>query len=134
MRHISNLLLVRLVITAYTAGGTENGEPNETETAVHDFVAETLKNMVFVKGGSFMMGDYLHEPFPGDSGPAYWPPHRDNKYFHKVTLDIFLIGKYEVTFQEYDIYTHATHKPTLAPRALKVKMPRQIPAGHNSHC
>ncbi len=127
MRRIGNLLLVLFVITACNAGGKKEGEANETETAVRDLVAETLKNMVFVQGGSFMMGDYLHEPFPEDSGPAYWTPHRDNKHVHKVTLDSFHLGKYEVTFREYDIYTRATNKPTLAPRALEVKMPYRQP-------
>ncbi len=51
--------------------------------------------MVFVEGGSFKMGnmasDYINE-----------------KPLHKVTLDDFYIAKYEVTFDEFDLFCNAT--------------------------
>ncbi len=55
-----------------------------------------VAEMVFVKGGSFMMGS--------DAGGE------DEKPVHRVTLDDFYIGKYEVTFEEYDAYCNAVHK------------------------
>ena len=49
--------------------------------------------MVFVEGGTFDMGSDQLE---------------DEKPVHKVTLRSFMIGKYEVTFTEYDAYCQAT--------------------------
>ncbi len=127
MKQIGILLLILSAITACNAGGTKDGVPNETETAVRELMEETLKNMVFVQGGSFMMGDYVHIPISEGRYPAYWSHGMDSKPAHKVTLNSFHISKYEVTFREYDIYTHATNRPPLAPRALKVKMPYRQP-------
>ncbi len=106
-------LLAALLLTACQAGGEAqppSGNP-ETSPDVRALVDRTLKQMVFVEGGTFMMGDYVHEPFPGDSGPAYWTPQPNNKHQHEVTLDGFHIGQYEVTFREFDIYTRATGQP-----------------------
>ncbi len=111
MKHIGIFLVILSSITACNASGTKDGEPNETGTAVNDLVAETLKNMVFVKGGSFMMGDYVHIPISEGRYPAYWSHGMDSKPAHKVTLDSFHIGKYEVTFREYDVYAKANNLP-----------------------
>lgn len=117
--------LTALLLTACQAGGEAqppSGNP-ETSPDVRALVDRTLKQMVFVEGGTFMMGDYVHEPFPGDSGPAYWSRFWDSKPAHEVTLDGFHIGQYEVTFREYDIYTRATGQPLLEARALRLDMP-----------
>jgi formylglycine-generating enzyme required for sulfatase activity len=53
-------------------------------------------NMVFVQGGSFNMGS--NDGF-SDETPV-----------HQVTLSDFYIGKYEVTFEEYDAYCDAIGK------------------------
>jgi formylglycine-generating enzyme required for sulfatase activity len=54
------------------------------------------EHLVFVKGGTFEMGDVL-----GDQ-------ERDNETVHTVTLSDFMIGKYAVTFAEYDAFCKAT--------------------------
>ncbi|MFH1527877.1 MAG: SUMF1/EgtB/PvdO family nonheme iron enzyme, partial [Bacteroidota bacterium] len=53
-----------------------------------------LPQMVFVKGGTFPMGS-------NDGGS-------DEKPIHQVTVNDFYIGKYEVTFEEYDKFCEAT--------------------------
>ncbi len=52
--------------------------------------------MVFVKGGTFMMGDVFDE---GED---------NEKPVHEVTLDDFYIGKYEITFDQYFEYCEDT--------------------------
>ncbi len=54
--------------------------------------------MVNVPGGTFQMGDTFGE---GES---------NEKPVHTVTISPFLIGRYEVTFAEYDRFTSATGK------------------------
>ncbi|MFZ4546052.1 MAG: SUMF1/EgtB/PvdO family nonheme iron enzyme [Bacteroidales bacterium] len=53
-----------------------------------------LPIMIPVEGGSFMMGSDSRD--------------NDEKPAHKVTLDDFYIGKYEVTFSEYTRFMRAT--------------------------
>jgi len=54
-----------------------------------------LDNMVFVKGGTFEMGSK-----DGDN----------NETPHTVTLSDYYMGRYEVTFEEYDAFCAATGK------------------------
>jgi formylglycine-generating enzyme required for sulfatase activity len=54
-----------------------------------------LSGMVFVKGGTFMMGDFGVEVSPEKL--AYTSQH-ENKPAHQVMLDTFSISKYKITF------------------------------------
>ncbi len=57
--------------------------------------------MVFVQGGEFYMGN--------DYSPG--PSARDEKPEHKVKISDFYIGKYEVTFDQFDLFSEATGYP-----------------------
>ncbi|CAE6792569.1 formylglycine-generating enzyme family protein [Paraburkholderia nemoris] len=76
---------------------------------VKALVKKSLADMVFVKGGTFKMGDF---------GPQVTPEklpftsQQENKPAHPVTLDSFSIGKYKVTYADLDVYTTATGKPS----------------------
>ena len=105
------------------------GQPQQTETSkaepqrpgpneVEQLIDKTFNDMIFVEGGSFMMGDPV-EPFvkiindavkKGDKYSKYMSSDR-NRPVHKVTLDSYYMGAYEVTFSDYDIYTRAEGKP-----------------------
>ncbi len=65
-----------------------------------DFIPKTPEGMVFVKGGSFMMGC-----IEGDNDCQ-----NDEKPRHEVVLDDFYIGKYEVTNAEYCDFLNAKGK------------------------
>lgn len=52
--------------------------------------------MVFVKGGTFMMGDIVDRS-NADALPV-----------HKVEVNDFYIGKYEITFEQYDAFAETT--------------------------
>ncbi len=91
-------------------------DPNEVQLLID----KTYKDMIFVKGGSFMMGDPV-EPFVeiineavknGDKYSKYMSSER-NRPVHKVTLDSYYMGAYEVTFADYDIYTRAEGTPII---------------------
>jgi len=64
-------------------------------------VVYTKPEMVLVKGGTFQMGN-TRDDSEGDSREK--PVHTV-----KLTYDYY-IGKYEVTFKEYDVYCNATGK------------------------
>jgi len=55
--------------------------------------------MVVIPAGSFLMGSPPNEPERGSTA---------NERQHKVDVKAFAIGKYEVTFEEYDRFAEAT--------------------------
>ena len=78
--------------------------PAATEENIKKLIEQTRRNMVYVEGGSFMMGDAGRI----ENGKLrYWTYWRDTKPAHKVTLDSYYISKYELTYWEYDLYTDA---------------------------
>lgn len=89
-------------------------------------VAKTKKNMVFLKGSTFLMGDW-----GGPSGLPY-EAEDDSKPVHKVTLDSFSMQKYKVTYAEFDVFTEATHRPNLRVETFNVTLRKpNFPAGVN---
>ncbi|MCM8513780.1 SUMF1/EgtB/PvdO family nonheme iron enzyme, partial [Acinetobacter bereziniae] len=71
-------------------------------------VEKTKKNMIFVQGGTFMMGDFGELvnkgklPFDGDA---------HSKPLHKVTLDSYSLNAYKSSYEDLDTYSAATGKP-----------------------
>ena len=61
-------------------------------------------NFVFIKGGSFQMGSEDKDA------------HDNEKPVHQVSVDDFYMGRFEVTFEEYDAFCEATGKELLDDR------------------
>ena len=66
----------------------------------------TLDNLVFVEGGTFMMGDVGYVDENGQK--QIFGPDADAFPVHQVTLSNYSILKYEVTFSEYDLFADVT--------------------------
>lgn len=97
---------------------------SEIANEVHNLAQKTEDNMVFVKGGSFMMGDPLfinnESGEYGDERQIIGSPENKKKYpnakwepttfgfsgkgQHQVTLSDFYMQKYMVTWAEFDVY------------------------------
>ncbi|WP_082491635.1 SUMF1/EgtB/PvdO family nonheme iron enzyme, partial [Duganella sp. Leaf126] len=89
--------------------------------------AKTQENLVFLKGGTFDMGDWGSEVnkggLPFDGSP-------DSKPLHKVTLDSFFISKTPVTYAEFDIFTAAMRLPRInQDQAMQAYRKPDNPAG-----
>ncbi|MGU7776110.1 formylglycine-generating enzyme family protein [Burkholderia sp. MR1-5-21] len=67
-------------------------------------VKKSLADMAVVKGGTFMMGDF--GPSVSPEKLPYTAQHED-KPAHQVTLDSFSIGRYKVTYADFDVYMKA---------------------------
>jgi formylglycine-generating enzyme required for sulfatase activity len=84
--------------------------PKPTQQELDELLASLKQRMLFVKGGSFTMGDFgpmkLKDKLTitGDS----------NNDPHDVSLDSFSIMKGRVTFGELDLYLRATGKPLIS--------------------
>jgi len=95
---IDNLkkLSTLLSVTENQQIDTISSEITETESSSH--IINTYNNMefVFIDGGTFQMGDIWGEGFD------------DEKPIHTVTVSDFSIGRYEVTFEQYDSFCEST--------------------------
>ena len=128
---------------------TEVLATDRTDAAdIHALIKQTMAELVFVKGGTFMMGDVgsyitkesykegdykLTSPTAKDAMHLRWTNDKDNKPPVKVTLTGYSMDKYELTFGEYDVFTKATGRPLLDKEDLgknKFRGPRQ-PAATN---
>ena len=105
---------------------------------IQNLIKKTNENMVFVKGGSFMMGDpgyfknedekewnkrwVIGSPenrakYP-DASWSHATGKTDDDFVHKVTLSDFSINKFETTWGEFDTYTKAVGKELYRKRRI----------------
>ncbi len=114
------------VSMAVVACGAKSAPPRSVEQlradpTVKSLMEKTLKNLRFVEGGSFEMGDFgivdSEEKLPYTST-------KNNKPMHKVTLDSFSMSAYKTTYADVDIYTHAKGMPKFNNDERFVRMAR----------
>ncbi|AJQ97923.1 formylglycine-generating enzyme family protein [Gynuella sunshinyii] len=100
------------------------GDESPYSPEVKALIKQTLKHMVYVEGGSFVMGDVGYE-VPETNPQGEWVPMADGSMSyrmpfgcdmdcierHKVTLSGFYLNQYETTYAEYDTYTEANGLP-----------------------
>ncbi|QBR01706.1 formylglycine-generating enzyme family protein [Paraburkholderia pallida] len=96
-------------------------QQNSQTPDVKALVKKSLADMVFVKGGTFMMGDFGPSATPEKL--PYTAQH-ENKPAHQITLDSFSIGRYKVTYADFDVYTKATGKPSWPQDAIDITYKR----------
>jgi formylglycine-generating enzyme required for sulfatase activity len=127
MKHlIAFLTLLFLIGCGNSSSGFETPEgpitpdgyrpPAPTKENIEKMIRNAIKNMVFIEGGSYMMGNVMC--FKGDrkkNAEKYQIElmfcHTNAAPLHKVTLDSFYLNKYEISYYEYDLFTQATHRP-----------------------
>ena len=98
----------KLIVVASVAAGLLTGcdqkSTGKRETLSEALVAKSLSNMVPVKGGEFLMGDF--GPLVGEKLP--FSINQDDKVLHKVVLSDFSISKFKVTNDDYNKYLQIT--------------------------
>jgi len=73
---------------------------------INNLTQQALANMVFVEGGTFMMGDV---GYTAEDGQHYsFGTDADALPVHQVTLTSYSILKYEITFSQYDLFAEVT--------------------------
>ncbi|MFV5264198.1 formylglycine-generating enzyme family protein [Acinetobacter courvalinii] len=101
----------------------------ELQQKIQKLVEKTKKNMIFVEGGSYLMGDFglvtpelektvpdsmaVKNPKGNTEKPDHLPfsPGNNNKTLHKVTLSSFNMSAYKTTLEDFNIFTEATGQP-----------------------
>ena len=71
--------------------------------------AKVFKDMVYVRGGSFMRGDFAS--LMGIDGVSRMTSKEDDKVVKKIILSDFWISRYKVTYAEFNVFTDATGRP-----------------------
>ncbi|ATR41848.1 formylglycine-generating enzyme family protein [Klebsiella pneumoniae] len=98
----------KLIVVASVAAGLLTGcdqkSTGKRETLSEALVAKSLSNMVPVKGGEFLMGDF--GLLVGQKLP--FSINQDDKVLHKVVLSDFSISKFKVTNDDYNKYLQIT--------------------------
>ncbi|MCE9883085.1 formylglycine-generating enzyme family protein [Obesumbacterium proteus] len=99
---ITGFLSFAIVILSGCDQKTANTEAgNSRETGLNTIINKVKSELVYVKGGEFLMGDfgeqYGKEHLPYDANP-------DSKPLHKVELTSYSISKFKVDNTEYKFY------------------------------
>ncbi|WP_181919610.1 SUMF1/EgtB/PvdO family nonheme iron enzyme, partial [Alkalilimnicola ehrlichii] len=102
-------------------------DPENLSPELQAHVDRTLESLVFVEGGTFMMGDVGFERTLSDGTVINrrWTGDRDTHPAHEVTLDSYSIQRYEVVHEEYDLFTRSTGRELV--RANRLHMPTRGP-------
>jgi formylglycine-generating enzyme required for sulfatase activity len=92
-------------------------QSEETRSYLESLKKRTLEQLVFVEGGTFMMGDvgYVDE----NGIQRYFTNDPDTQPVHQVTLTSYSIQAYEVTFGDFDFYTTLMGDELVGKRYLK---------------
>ncbi|GAB3049848.1 hypothetical protein GCM10027155_14610 [Acinetobacter apis] len=115
-KKLAMILLSGLAITACAQSNSNSSQANRIPTTnsnlspeqkqqLQQLIDKTKKNLIFVKGGTYMMGDFgpehSEEKLPYDGNPNSMP-------LHKVTLDDFYMSATKSTYADFDVYTNVT--------------------------
>lgn len=87
----------------------------DTAKAVDALKAKTRAQLVQVKGGTFLMGDF--GPQHNDEKLPY-SGTTDDDVLRKVTLDDYALQSHKVSYADFDVYTDAVGKPRVAQSTL----------------
>lgn len=97
--------------------------PSEIQSKVEYLKAKTLRDLVKIKGGKFMMGDFgpidprVRMPYSGD---------QNDDVLHEVTLSDYSLGAYKVTYEDFDVFTEATGRQKIAQQEMDIAY-RKLP-------
>ncbi|MCX9158619.1 formylglycine-generating enzyme family protein [Niveibacterium sp. 24ML] len=109
---------------AKTLASLEHGS---IEERVARLKAKAIKDLIFVKGGTFTMGDFTPlMKIPDVTRMTY---NEDDKHLHDVTLSDFYLSRYKATYAELNVFADATGRPRLAKDEEPKDRHPSVPAG-----
>ncbi|MBL4279621.1 SUMF1/EgtB/PvdO family nonheme iron enzyme [Vibrio fluvialis] len=95
---------------------------HELKQNIATVAVKSIENMVFVEGGTFIMGDFRMPCINTDLNRPVWIPeascysqisivNRGADIQHEVTLSSYSLSKYEAELLDYDVYLQAFNRP-----------------------
>ncbi len=104
-----NNKVVSVFAASFLLMGCDAGNSTESEKSAKELVNKSIANMIAVKGGEFLMGDF--GPLVGENLP--FSINQDDKIMHRVILTDFSISKIKVTNADYNEFLTLNNKPGL---------------------
>lgn len=83
------------------ARGVDDKELRPTPIEMKNFVEEVKRDLVFVEGGEYLMGDYGLEYGPEQMS---YDLDKDSRPVHKVKLSTFSIARFKISNKEFEMY------------------------------
>ncbi|MBK4467377.1 SUMF1/EgtB/PvdO family nonheme iron enzyme [Enterobacter asburiae] len=101
----NRLVIYSLILMVFVSGCDNSASvikhtPQE-KAEIQRYLSRIKADLVFVKGGTFWMGDFCKKM--RDGGP-YCSPEKDTKPLHEVELSSYSIGKFKIKHEDYDFY------------------------------
>ncbi|KAB7764743.1 formylglycine-generating enzyme family protein [Xanthomonas maliensis] len=126
-RYVTAILLTLSVWQPTAASPAPVNTDPAIATRVEALKQKTLKDLVQVKGGTFLMGDFG----PRDTVKLPYSGERNDDVLRDVTLDDYAITAHKITYADFDVYTDATGKKKVAQTKtdLEYRNLPNIPAG-----
>jgi sulfatase modifying factor 1 len=134
MTNLSNKKNISMMVVAsilLASVGYFSFDRYEKYQAVQLLKARTLQQMVFVEGGTFMMGDVGY--IDGNGDKQYFAPSPKVFPVHQVTLTSYSMNSLETTFGDYDVFTNYVGKDLIEneSRHMSHKKPEYPAKGMN---
>ena len=111
---------------------------SELQHHILDVAVKAIDNMVFIKGGSFMMGDIMMPCDVDNVQLAKWKPDGQciseitsieygAAHQHKVTLSDYFLSKFETSYYDMNAYRLAHQLPLIEPKFNAKRLKRATP-------
>lgn len=81
----------------------------QEQAEIQRYKKKVKADLVYVKGGTFWMGDFCKQM---REGGAFCSPEKDTRPLHEVQLDSYSISKFKLTHENYSIYLKMAGLPT----------------------
>tara|TARA_R110002020_G_scaffold168713_1_gene357623 strand:- start:565 stop:1506 length:942 start_codon:yes stop_codon:yes gene_type:complete len=110
--HKKYFLLSLVLVASGCSKADEKESPGGHQEKLQYIVNQSLNNMVYVEGDTFIMGDF---GLLGDDGVwrPYFPPTAEQDKAHEVTLSSYSLASLPTTWEEYDTYRLDTAQPVV---------------------
>jgi formylglycine-generating enzyme required for sulfatase activity len=106
VKKLTILLLPLIALSGCDKPSEPRVENKVSASELNAFIQQVKKNLVFVEGGEFEMGDFGEKVFG-----AQIDPYPDSKPLHKVELTNYSMSKFKITNREYHFYLNFNHLP-----------------------
>ncbi|EOC1319473.1 SUMF1/EgtB/PvdO family nonheme iron enzyme [Cronobacter turicensis] len=106
MKKILTLILPLFLLTGCDKPESPAREKKVSQTELNDFIKEIKDNLIYVKGGTFEMGDFGEKLYGGQIDP-----YPDSKPPHTVELTGYSMSRFKIRNRDYHFFLDNNHLP-----------------------
>ncbi|EPS2710281.1 formylglycine-generating enzyme family protein [Cronobacter turicensis] len=106
MKKLLTLILPLFLLTGCDKPESPAREKKVSQTELNDFIKDIKNNLIYVKGGTFEMGDFGEKLYGGQIDP-----YPDSKPLHTVELTSYSMSRFKIRNQDYHFFLDNNHLP-----------------------